>query len=79
MNEVNRNGTLTLITANTGQYNSSNMIPKQVLDIVDMPNSVHNLSQCYKRQLQLDTLTTDLMSTQIFSNINIDGILVRGK
>ena len=36
--------------------NSQNTIPKQVLDIVDMTNSVDNLSHCYKRQLELDTL-----------------------
>ena len=54
------------------------MVPKQVLDIVDMANSVDNLSQCYKRQLEVDTLTTsNLMSlTQVFSNIEIDSILV---
>ena len=51
-----------------------------------MANSVDNLNKCYKRQLELDTLTTSeskpMMSptqTQIFSNIEIDGILVHGK
>ena len=58
--------------------NSPNTIPKQVLDVVNMANSVDNLSQCYRRQLELDTLTM-MAPTQIFSNIKIDGILVRGK
>ena len=41
---------------NSTSTNSQNTIPKQVLDIVDMANSVDNLSHCYKRQLELDTL-----------------------
>ena len=57
------------------------MVPKQVLDIVDMANSVDNLSHSYKRQLELDILTTSNLTspTQVFSNIEIDGILVQGK
>ena len=58
--------------------NSPNTVPKQVLDVVDMANSVDNLSQCYRRQLELDTLTMT-SPTQVFSNVKIDGILVRGK
>ena len=53
-------------------------VPKQVLDIVDMANSIDNLSHCYKRQLELDTLTT-MSPTQCFSNIQINGIPVKGK
>ena len=53
-------------------------VPKQVLDIVDMANSVYNLSHCYKRQLELDTLTMT-SPTQVFSNIQINGIPVKGK
>ena len=60
------------------------MVPKQIVDIVDMTNSVENLRKCYKRQLELDTLTTSeskpvMSPTQIFSNIEIDSILVCGK
>ena len=46
-----------------------------------MANSVDNLSQCYKKWLQLDTLTTSnpMPSTQIFSNIKVNDISVRGK
>ena len=74
VSEISRNNTPSLMS------NSQNTVPKQVLDIVDMANSVDNLSQCYKKQLQLNTLTTNLMSsTQIFSNIKVNGILVRGK
>ena len=58
--------------------NSPNTIPKQVLDVLDMANYEDNLSQCYKRQLEFDTLTMT-SPTQAFSNIKIDGILVRGK
>ena len=52
-------------------------IPKQVLDIVDMANSVDNLNHCYKRQLELNTLTTS--QTQSFSNIHINDIPIKGK
>ena len=58
--------------------NSPNTVPKQVLDVVDMANSVDNLSQCYRRQIELDTLTMT-SPTQVFSNVKIDGVLVRGK
>ena len=57
---------------------NAQMVPKQVLDIVDMANSVDNLSHCYKRQLELDTLTTT-SPTQVFLNIQINGIPVKGK
>ena len=53
-------------------------VPKQVLDIVDMANSVDNLSHCYKRQLELNTLTM-MSPTQSFSNIQINGIPIKGK
>ena len=43
-----------------------------------MANSVDNLSHCYKRQLELDTLTMK-SPTQCFSNIQINGISVKGK
>ena len=68
-----RNSLMSNVTSN-----SPNTIPKQVLDVVDMANSVDSLSWCYKRQLELDTLTM-MSPTQVFSNIKIDGILVTGK
>ena len=58
--------------------NSPNTVPKQVLDVVDMANSVDNLSQCYRRQLELDTLIMT-PPIQVFSNVKIDGVPVRGK
>ena len=58
---------------------SSNTVPKQLLDLVDVANSVDNPSHYYKRQLELDTLTTMTSPTQVFSNIKINGVLVRGK
>ena len=75
VSEISRNNTPSLMS------NSQNTVPKQALDSVDMANSVDNLSQCYNKQLQLNTLTmSNLMSsTQIFSNIKVNGILVRGK
>ena len=64
----------------------SNTVPKQVVDIVDIANSVDNISKSYRRQLELDTLGTSgklkptvTSPTQIFSNIEIDGVLVQGK
>ena len=42
-----------------------------------MANSVDNLSHSYKRQLELNSLTTS--NTQSFSNIQINGITVKGK
>ena len=43
-----------------------------------MANSVDNLSHNYKRQLELNTLTSQ-SNTQSFSNIQINGITVKGK
>ena len=57
---------------------SPQTIPKQVFDIVDVANSVDNLSHNYKRQLELNTLTSQ-SNTQSFSNIQINGITVKGK
>ena len=89
MNELNqqdymRGSSLTSNSITPASQNFSNMVPKQMVDIVDMANSVDNLSKCYKRQLQLDTLTTSeskpvTSPTQIFSNIEIDGVLICGK
>ena len=46
---------------------------------MDVAYSVDNLSHYYKRQLELDTLTTMTSPTQVFSNIKINGGLVCGK
>ena len=57
---------------------TSQTIPKQVFDIVDVANSVDNLSHSYKRQLELNTLTSQ-SSTHSFSNIQINGVTLRCK
>ena len=53
-------------------------IPKQVFDIVNVANSVDNLSHSYKRQLELNTLTSQ-SSTHSFSNIQINGVTLKCK
>ena len=76
VNELNENhgNVLTAIDCYT--------IPKQIVDIVDLANSVDNLSKKYRKQLYLDILDTEpkpsIQSnpTQMFSNIEIEGILV---
>ena len=59
------------------QNSNPQTVPKQVFYIVDMANSVDYLSHCYKRQLELNTLT--MSQTQSFSNIQINGISIKGK
>ena len=60
----------------------SNTIPKQIVDIVDLANFLDNLSKAYRKQLYLDMLDAELKPsiqsnpTQMFSNIEIEGILV---
>ena len=78
VNELNQNHG----NASTG----SNTIPKQIVDVVNLTNSVDNLSQTYRKQLYLDTLdaepklpTSQSNPTEMFSNIEIEGILVCGK
>ena len=66
------------ISNSATSLNTSNTVPKQVLDLVDVANSVDDLSHYYKRQLELDTLTM-MSPTQVFSNIKINGVLVCGK
>ena len=64
----------------------SNTIPKQIVDVVELTNSVDNLSQTYRKQLYLNTLDTEPKlptsqsnPTEMFFNIEIEGILVCGK
>ena len=64
----------------------SSTIPKQIVDVVDLTNSVDNLSQTYRKQLYLNTLdaepklpTSQSNPTEMFSNIEIESILVHGK
>ena len=62
----------------------SQTVPKQVVDIVDLANYVDNVSRSYRRQLELDTLSTEQLTstpqiTKMFSNIEMDGVLLCGK
>ena len=83
VNELRNTSSLMSNSATPASHSFSNKVSKQIVDIVDMANSVDNLSKCYKRQLELDTSTTsESMSstqTQILSNIEIDSILLHGK
>ena len=74
LNQHDRGSSLTSIPMTPASQNFSNTVPKQVVDIVDMASSVDNLSKSYRRQLELDTLSTSELKpvtspTQIFSNI----------
>ena len=74
VNELNENH-------GNASLNMSHTIPKQIVDVVDLANSVDNLSKTYRKQLQLDTLNTEprlttQAATQGFSNIEIEGVLV---
>ena len=62
-----------------------NMVPKQAVDIVDMANSVDHLSRSYKKTIRIGHIkyfwvkASDVTQTYIFSNVEIDGVLVWGK
>ena len=68
--------------------NSSKTVPKQVVDIIDVINHSQSSGENIRRSLELDTLsaTSKAMpqvatssATQIFSNIDMDGVIIRGK
>ena len=71
VNELNQDcdNSLTSISKNTEHRNRTNMVPKQVLDVVNFCLLLSTSSQS-QEPVQL---------TQIFSNIEINGVLVRGK
>ena len=91
MNELNANQhaigpSMMSIPAAPTPSNFSNTVPKQVVDILDMANFIDNISKSYSRQLELDTLGTSkklkptvTSPTQIFSNIEKNGVLLWGK
>ena len=72
---------------NSEHENSVNTVPKQVLDVVKLANSDMNSGKNLQHHLELDTLSTSTCQTpvpvnsptQIFSNIEIDGVLICGK
>ena len=56
VNELNANQhsggpSMTSISVAPTSSNFSNTVPSQVVDIVDMANSVYNISTSYRRQL----------------------------
>ena len=67
--------------------NSSKTVPKQVVDIIDVINQNQSSGKNLRRSLELDTLSTTSWAmpqiatpaTQIFSNIDINGVIIRGK
>ena len=68
--------------------NSSKMVPKQVVDIIDVINCNQSSGKNLRRSLELDTLSTTSWampqaasqpSTQIFSNIDVNVVIIRGK
>ena len=73
--------TSTSIPRNT-EYEHTNTVPKQVLDVVNLANKVNNGTN-FRCHLELDTLGTTPMKsqqpTQVFSDIEIDGVLIHGK
>ena len=71
VNELQENGNASMM---------SHTMPKQIVDVVDLANSMDNLSKTYRKQLHLDMLEAELKSsvqgnpTQMFSKIEIEGI-----
>ena len=88
VNELNQSNcdsgvtlTSTSIPRNTEYGHVSNTVPKQVLDVVNLANK-GNSGTNLRHHLELDTLCTTPMKsqpTQVFSNIEIDGVLICGK
>ena len=60
-------------------------MPKQVLDVVNLANSGNSSGKNFQHHLELDTLSTcpatpvKAQPTQVFSNTEIDGVLICGK
>ena len=89
VNELKQQGsTLTSIPDKSVHDNSSKTVPKQVVDIIDVINHSQSSGENIRRPLELDTLSTISQSrfktdgpsaTQIFSNINVNGVIIRGK
>ena len=88
VNELNQNcdsgASLTSIPNNSRGDSCNVTVPKQVLDVVNLANS-GNSSGKHFHHLELDALSTcqatpvKAQPTQVFSNIEIDGVLICGK
>ena len=92
VNELNQNNydgatSLTSICDNSRTDSCNFTVPKQVLDAVNIANSGINSGKNLWHHLELDTLSTlthpvtpvKSQPTQVFSNTEIDGVLVCGK
>ena len=79
VNELSQNqnncDSLMSFPRNSEHENSTNMMPKQVLDVVNLANSSMNSGKNLQHHLELDTLSTStatpvkVQPTQVFSNI----------
>ena len=88
VNELKQGPTLTSIPGKSVSDNSSRTVPKQVVDIIDIINHGQSSGENIRRSLELDTLSATSRAmpqvatssaTQIVSNINVNGVLIRGK
>ena len=88
VNELSQNNhdhgtSLASISDNPRQDSYTFMMPKQVVDVVDLANTGNKSIKTFRCHLELDTLSTSIhpavAPTQIFSNIEIDGVLIHGK
>ena len=77
---------MTSIPGKSVSDNSSRTVPKQVVDIIDIINHGQSSGKNLRRSLELDTLSTTSRTmpqaasqTQIFSNIDMNGVLIRGE
>ena len=81
------NCTLMSIPGKSVGDSSSRTVLKQVVDIIDIINHGQSSGKNIRRSLELDTLSTASRTipqvasqpTQIFSNIDVNGVLTRGK
>ena len=88
INELHQNNrenasSLMSIPGSSEHGNFSNTVPKQLVDVVDLANIGNSFTNNFRHHVELGTLSTStcqtpamtkLQPTQIFSNIEIDGV-----
>ena len=80
VNELNQNQTSSPRSHDQNHQNSAQTIPKQAVDVVDLASSVDLLSTTYKKQLELDAMTSAEVTTQsAYLNIQMNRMFVHGK
>ena len=94
VNELNQNNhdsgaSLTSIPNNSRGDSCNITVPKQVLDVVNLANNGNSSGKNFQHHLELDTLSiltcpatpvkSQTQPTQVFSNTEIDGVLIHGK